>query len=122
MPTEVSERSLEDAIEAALTGNTGAGDEMAEARTAYGFAAPGGYRSHSGESYDRALSLLPGDLVDFVVATQPKEWNRLKEHHGDAVRERFARRVSAEVARRGTLDVLRRGVKDSGCRFELAYF
>ncbi|MDX1382402.1 MAG: type I restriction endonuclease, partial [Thermoanaerobaculia bacterium] len=27
-----------------------------------------------------------------------------------------------EVARRGTLDVLRRGVKDSGCRFELAYF
>lgn len=29
---------------------------------------------------------------------------------------------SAEIERRGALDVLRNGVKDSGCKFRLAYF
>ena len=30
--------------------------------------------------------------------------------------------LSREIKRRGALDVLRKGVKDSGCKFELAYF
>ena len=35
---------------------------------------------------------------------------------------RFLARLSREIARRGALDVLRNGVKDSGCKFRLAYF
>src|SRR5207247_7860072 len=56
------------------------------------------------------------------LATQPKEWARLKQHHGAAVRERFLRRLTAEIKQRGALDVLRHGIRDSGCRFQLAYF
>ncbi|MBC7084649.1 MAG: type I restriction endonuclease subunit R, partial [Firmicutes bacterium] len=66
--------------------------------------------------------LIPRDVVDFVVATQPKEWARLKQHHGAEVKERFLKRLASEIERRGALDVLRNGIKDSGCKFRLAYF
>ena len=39
-----------------------------------------------------------------------------------AVREQFLRRLASEIERRGALDVLRSGLKDSGCKFRLAYF
>ena len=39
-----------------------------------------------------------------------------------AVREQFLKRLAAEIERRGALDVLRNGIKDSGCKFQLAYF
>lgn len=61
-------------------------------------------------------------MFDFIYITQPKEWNRLKEHYGEDVKGRFLQRLAREVERRGTLDVLRNGVRDMGCRFELAYF
>jgi len=60
--------------------------------------------------------------VDFVLATQPKEWKKLEQHHGAAVREQFLKRLAAEIERRGALDVLRSGVRESGCKFRLAYF
>jgi type I restriction enzyme R subunit len=47
---------------------------------------------------------------------------RAREHHGPAVKEHFLRRLASEVERRGALDVLRNGIKDSGCKFHLAYF
>ena len=61
-------------------------------------------------------------MVDFVLATQPKEWKKLEQHHGAAVKEQFLKRLAAEIERRGALDVLRNGIKDSGCKFRLAYF
>ncbi|HET9327400.1 MAG TPA: RNA-binding domain-containing protein, partial [Candidatus Eisenbacteria bacterium] len=70
----------------------------------------------------RALCLIPRDVVDFVLATQPKEWKKLSEHHGTAVKEKFLERLSREIGRRGALDVLRNGIKDSGCKFRLAFF
>ncbi len=64
----------------------------------------------------------PRDVLDFVYATQPKEWEKLKAHHGADVKARFLQRLASEIAKRGTLDVLRQGIKDSGCKFQLAYF
>ncbi|HEX9775104.1 MAG TPA: RNA-binding domain-containing protein [Actinomycetota bacterium] len=61
-------------------------------------------------------------MIDFILATQPKEWERLGQHHGAEVKERFLGRLSREIGRRGSLDVLRNGMKDSGCKFRLAYF
>ena len=29
------------------------------------------------------------DVVDFVLATQPKEWKKIEQHHGAAVCEQF---------------------------------
>ncbi|MBA2245466.1 MAG: hypothetical protein H0W11_10945, partial [Gemmatimonadetes bacterium] len=127
MTPDISERSFEEAIEAALLAygpDARAGDAAIVRETAPPYAdfAPGGYRRRSPEEYDRALCLLPRDVVDFVLATQPKEWAKLRQHHGAAVKEQFLRRVASEIERRGALDVLRNGLKDSGVKFRLAYF
>jgi type I restriction enzyme R subunit len=127
MSPEISERSFEEAIECALLQlgpdacptDTGL---VLEKSPAYSDTPPGGYRKRRPEEYDCALCLLPRDVADFVLATQPKEWKRLEQHHGSAVRERFLKRLATEIERRGALDVLRNGIKDSGCKFRLAYF
>ena len=125
----ISERAFEDAIEAALL--RGGPDEVAagasevrERPEPFGYDAlqSGGYHRRRSGDYDRELCLLPNDVVDFVLATQPKEWGRLAQHHGAQVKERFLRRLASEIERRGALDVLRRGVKDMGCTFRLAWF
>lgn len=125
MTLDISERSFEDAIEAALLGHealTG-NDVVREAPAAYLMAGyPGGYHRRRSDEYDRTLCLIPRDVLDFILATQPKEWARLKRLYGAAVEEKFLRRLSSEIERRGTLDVLRHGIKDMGCKFRLAYF
>jgi len=61
-------------------------------------------------------------VVDFILATQPKEWQKLEAHYGAEVEVRFLRRLAHEIEARGVLDVLRQGIRDSGCKFQLAYF
>lgn len=126
---DISERSLEETIERTLL--AGGPDARAGAGVArerppdYGEpwpAAPGGYRLRTPEEYDRRLCVIPRDAIDFIMATQPKVWQRLQEHYGEETRARFVARLSREIAARGTLEVLRDGIKDAGCRFDLAYF
>ena len=84
---------------------------------------PGGFHKRSSkDDYDRKLCLVPTDVLNFLLATQPKEWQKLKQHYGADVKPRFLGRLSREITRRGALDVLRNGVRDSGCKFRLAYF
>ena len=120
MQVEVSERALEDAIEACLVQNRER--LIGEERDSYLDPTPGGYRKRTSDDYDRALCLIPEDVLDFVLVTQPQEWERLSQHHGAAVGEQFLKRLASEITRRGALDVLRRGIRDTGCRFQLAYF
>src|SRR5919198_3740156 len=98
MSSEISERSFEDAIEAALLANgpdAYAGDvaTIRETPLPYGETAPGGYHRRDPKEYDRKRCLLPHDALDFVYATQPREWERLKQHHGAEVKERFLARL-----------------------------
>ncbi len=127
MSPEISERSFEEATECGLLrygpdACTGDATAIRETSPPYGDTPPGGYRKRRPEDYDRALCLLPRDAVDFVLATQPKEWQKLTQHHGTAVKEQFLKRLASEIERRGALDVLRNGLKDSGVKFRLAYF
>ena len=127
MFVDISERAFEDAIEASLiqdspdTAQNGA-SVVAEARRSYLNMPSGGYRKRLSEDYDRALCLIPRDVLDFVLATQPQEWKRLCQHHGSEVEQRFLKRLATEIGRKGTLHVLRNGIRDMGCKFQLAYF
>lgn len=121
----VSERSLEEAIERSLlafgpdsTGQKDAG-ESPPFPSPSGAGQPGGYHKREPEDYDRRRCLIPRDVIDFIYATQPKAWSRLKDHHGTEIKERFLMRLARQIARRGTLDVLRKGIKDSSVKFEL---
>ena len=113
MNTEVSERTFENAIEAVLLQNC-SGDEWGRE--------PGGYYKRQQGGYIRDLCLLSNDVLNFVQTTQPREWEKLSQRHGDDVEGQFLVRLSSEVKKRGSLDVLRHGVKDMGCEFRLAYF
>ena len=117
MNVDVSERAFEDAIEKALRERV-----AAEEPYSYVDMPSGGYLKRDSEDYDRTLCLITRDVLDFVLATQPREWKRLSEHHGTAVEERFLKRLASEIGRRGALDVLRTGIRDMGCKFQLAYF
>ena len=123
MTDDISERAFEEAIEAALLRH---GPDDPHTALEVGDRVPrhpsGGYRKRHSKDYDAELCLLPQDVVDFLIATQPQEWERLRQHYGAEVGSRFTVRLSREVARRGALDVLRNGVKDMGCGFQLAYF
>ena len=129
MTPDISERAFEQAIERALLQHgpdaypEDAG-ELREPAASYGDdPLPGSFHKRSSkDDYDRNLCLVPTDVLDFLLATQPKEWAKLKQHYGADVKPRFLGRLSREIARRGALDVLRTGVRDSGCKFRLAYF
>ena len=127
MSPEISERSFENAIETVLTRGSpqdlpGGASPAAEAGRWF-VAQPGGYRKRDPKKdYAPTRCLIPRDVLDFVFATQPKEWKKLTQHHGAEMKERFLSRLAGEIERRGALDVLRRGIKDSGCKFRLAYF
>ena len=129
MNAVISERAFEDAIEATLLLHgpdevTTEPAGVAEEPVSFGDPRmqPGGYHQRRSEDYDRELCLLPSDVVDFILATQPKEWEKLSQHYGGRMKERFLRRLSSEIERRGALAVLRTGLKDMGCTFRLAFF
>src|SRR5579859_3508859 len=94
-----------------LTANLAAGDVV-----------PGGYTKRKSEEYHKAHCLIAGDVLDFIYATQPKEWEKFRKQHEGEAKTRFFQRLSGEIRARGTLDVLRKGIKANGCKFQLAYF
>jgi hypothetical protein len=53
-------------------GGTAAGLSEAEAAP-WGDTPSGGYLRRVPEDYDRGLCLIPRDVIDFVLITQPKE-------------------------------------------------
>jgi len=117
---DISERNFEATIERVLTQVIPApGITIAKQENG---PVPGGYRKRSPDDYNRSLCLDADLVLDFVYATQPKQWEELKLQHGADVKARFLHRLASETAKRGTLDVLRQGIKDSGCKFQLAYF
>ena len=102
MSPDISERSFEEAIECRLLqyGPDACVEDTSPVRETpapYGDTVPGGYRKRSPADYDRALCLISRDVVDFILATQPKEWERLKQHHGAAVKEQFLKRLAQEI-------------------------
>src|SRR5947209_8066887 len=73
-------------------------------------------------AFDKALCLDPGPLIDFIQATQPKEWRRFVEQHRESARDQFLKRVAEAIEADGTVTVLRQGLKATGCKFRLTYW
>jgi type I restriction enzyme, R subunit len=133
---DISEKNLEDTIEQVLLSSgsplvPSTPQGIRQPSPLYGPAtsnltpenvAPGGYRKHTSEEYDKALCLIPEDVLNFIYATQPKEWDKFKKQHDGDARTPFLQRLASELRARGTLHVLRKGIKANGCRFQLAYF
>lgn len=95
---DISEKNLEATIEAVLLaggpdGYPGGAGTVGEFPETFNYA-PGGYRKRKPEDYDRALCLDPGPVLDFIYATQPKEWEKFKKQHGSEANRRCLALVS----------------------------
>jgi type I restriction enzyme R subunit len=99
---DTSEKSFEAHIETVLTAS--------------------GYRSREPKNYNAESCMDEEMLFEFIYSTQPKEWEKLKEQHGEEVKAKFVYRLKTEIESRGLLDVLRKGFADYGSRFQLVYF
>ncbi|GAB4548440.1 MAG: DEAD/DEAH box helicase family protein [Anaerolineales bacterium] len=81
-----------------------------------------GYHKRAPEEYDKALCLIPAEVVQFIQATQPKEFEKLEKQYGADAATKLLERIAREVGKYGALYVLRKGVADRGAKFKLAYF
>jgi len=117
---DISEKNFEATIEQVLLSGLPKGKKAPP--SVEGVFVPGGYRKRSPNDYNRPLCLDTDVVLEFIYATQPQEWEKLKAQHGADVKSKFLGRLVSEITKRGTLDVLRKGIKDSGCKFRLAYF
>ena len=128
MTPATTEQAFEDAIECALLqgGPDSCPDHQARVREpnpGYGQSfKTGGYHRRSSSEYDRERCLIPRDVIDFIIASQPKSWRRLQNLRGADYKERFLDHLALQLKRRGVVDVLRNGVKDHGIKFQLAFF
>jgi type I restriction enzyme R subunit len=118
---DISEKNFEATIEQVLLNGLPT-PKSKKALPVEGVYTAGGYRKRSPGDYNRSLCLDPDVVLEFIYATQPQEWEKLKAQHGADVKTKFLQRLASEITKRGTLDVLRKGIKDSGCKFQMAYF
>ena len=81
-----------------------------------------GYRSLPQADYDKYFCLIPHEVLQFIQATQPKEYQKLRRQYGADTPEKLLDRISKVIANRGVLEVLRNGVKDRGTPLKLTYF
>ena len=81
-----------------------------------------GYHKRTSEEYDKALCLIPDEVIQFIQATQPKEFEKLEKQYGAETSPKLLDRIAREVGKYGVLYVLRKGVADRGAKFKLAYF
>lgn len=122
---DTSEKDFETSIEASLLRdplNSGPKDGSALADAATGAYLSGGYHRREPADYDKELCLIPKDVLDFLYATQPKEWRKMQTQHGADAKPMVLKRLAAEIQKHGTLHVLRKGIKANGCKFRLTYF
>lgn len=84
----------------------------------------GGYVCGYKVDYDPKVALFPGDVLEFVKLTQPKEWAYLeaiqKDKAGQTLLEDLCHALNSD--KEGCLSVLRHGFKCFGKLFRMAYF
>ncbi len=81
-----------------------------------------GYRKISPNEYDKALCLIPSEVMAFLEDTQPQAVEALYKQYGQELQQRVLENLCKHIEQRGTLDVLRKGIKDRGQHLRFAYF
>lgn len=82
----------------------------------------GGYVKGHSEDFDAELGIFPKYVIEFIKASQPKEWEKINNIHKDAVETKVINRLLREIDLRGALDVIRNGFTDYGVKFKMAFF
>jgi type I restriction enzyme R subunit len=81
-----------------------------------------GYVAQFASAFDRGLAIFPETVLDFIRATQPKEWKALEALHGDKTGSQILADLTKWMDREGSLATLRHGFKCYGKTLRVAYF
>ena len=73
-----------------------------------------GWKAGTTAGYDQNHALYPEDLVAWVQATQPKQWEKLVAGNGDKATATLMDRLAQALERDSTVNVLRKGIKVAG--------
>jgi type I restriction enzyme, R subunit len=82
----------------------------------------GGYLPASPEHFDRAHALFHNDVLAFLKATQPKQWQQLERLHGKSTSDVIISDLLKGLDIQGSLATLRHGFKCFGITLKMAYF
>src|SRR6266540_4671076 len=82
----------------------------------------GGWKSGSNTEWDKERALFPMQVVAFLQATQPKQWEEMEALHASGLEALLLSTLVKELDAKGSLHVLRHGFKFYGKYFRLAYF
>ena len=122
MPTDTSERGLEDLIARSMTGRT---NLLSPPHVASETSAPvaDGTGWHLGDPghYDREYCVDLVQFRGFLLATQPALVEAFSLATDGPTRQKFLSRLQGEIAKRGTIDVLRNGIKHGPHEVTLFY-
>lgn len=78
------------------------------------------YTEGESDNYDRALALLPADVLGWIQETQPQAWETLTNNHGTQAGPVVLERLRDGLNQQGTLHILRNGIELLGLRRPLA--
>jgi len=72
--------------------------------------------------FDRERAIFPAVVLDFIRATQPKEWGKLEALHGNKTGEQVLTDLCKWMDTHGSLATLRHGFKCYGRTLRVAFF
>jgi type I restriction enzyme, R subunit len=81
-----------------------------------------GYFKREPEQYDKSLCLDPEMLINFIIATQPDQWENYRKQLGERARSTFLSKVKDKIDKLGTLELLRKPFTSYGVYFDLKFF
>ena len=82
----------------------------------------GGYVKGTMATYDKKRAIDLPVLIQFIEATQPKEWERYQNIYGEQAEQQLYKIFQSNVAQSGLIYVLRNGIKDRGIGLKFVYF
>ena len=80
------------------------------------------YASIASDKFDRASAIFPDAVLDFIRATQPKEWKALEALHGEKTGAQVLADLVKWIDANGSLATLRHGFKCYGKTLRVATF
>lgn len=82
----------------------------------------GGYVKGTMATYDKKRAIDMPVLIQFIEATQPKQWAKYKNIYGENAELQLYKMFQNNVAQSGLIHVLRNGIKDRGIGLKFVYF
>lgn len=82
----------------------------------------GGWRTGSVREWNKDQAFFPKRITTFIAETQAKQWQQMRELHGENLEPLLLKTLDKELTIKGALHILRHGFKFYGKTFHLAYF